>query len=294
MKTNPVVLFLILFLIASPGCEVKKEESVHEPAVAVKAEYPLAVMARSRQLKQDEYLVSLRVTHYASIKVGSHVDVLSVFKDPKSGQATCVTILQNVVVAAMNQNPDLPVVSLRLASEALVRKAALADGAGKIGLLLREENDGRVQKELAKTTRATLLEQTRILALQKTSGSGASGKMRSMTLPMVGAWMAKAGDDVSVLCTLAKSASGEAVVFPLGQNIKVLETYPNHASLALLPREAELLFFASQVGTLHLIHDGQVERGSPFSMRKTKLDSFLESKRLKKLPRGPRDIQIVE
>ena len=294
MNSTPIVLLLVIISIASFGCVVKEEKSVHVPAVAVRVEHPPAATSLSQQLKQDEYLVSLRVTHYASIKVGSHVDVLSVFKDPKSGQATCLTLLQDVVVAAMNQNPAVPEVSLRLDSEALVRKAALADGAGVIGLLLREENDGHVEKELAKTTRETLLEQTRMLALQKTSGSGASGKMRSMTLPMVGAWMAKGGDDVSVLCTLAKSASGEAVVFPLGQNIQVVETYPGYASLALLPREAELLFFASQVGTLHLVHDGQVERGKPFSMEKTKLDSFLESKRLKKLPRGPRDIQIVE
>ncbi|MCK5802615.1 MAG: hypothetical protein KAI66_07275, partial [Lentisphaeria bacterium] len=203
-------------------------------------------------------------------------------------------------VAAMNQNPDVPEVSLRLASEALVRKAALADGAGVIGLSLREEHDTGLEEELAKTTMETLLAQTRSQAMQKirdrmgSSASGVSGKMRSMTLPMVGAWLAKGGDDVSVLCTLAKSASGEAVVFPLGQNIQVLETHPGYASLSLLPREAELLFFASQVGTLHLVHDGQVERGKPFSMQKTKLESFLESKRVKTLPRGPRDIQIVE
>ncbi len=298
MKANPVTFFLVVISIAFSGCDEKMEEPVSVPAMAAKVESPPVVTALSEQLKQDEYMVSLRVEQLGSIKVGSHVDVLSVFRDPKLDQPTGQTIFQNIVVAAINQDSAPREVSFRFASEKLARKAVFADGSTAIGLVLREENDARVEKDFARITTKTIKGGTRYTGLQKirdrlsSSASGKSDKFRSMTLPTRGAWMAKAGDCVSILCTFFDPQAGYQVTFPLGEGFEVLKTYPQQVSLAVLPQEAELLFFGSQVGVLHLVLDGKSEDKPAFSKERTCLESYQDGRR--RVWRGSRRIQIIK
>ncbi len=115
------------------------------------------------------------------LSVGDHVDVISTFKDPQTNELVSVTMLQNVVVLAVEKSTP-PRVSLNVIPEE-AEMLAVAQALGTLTLTSRNAADIDILTERGRATVNTLLsgERTRILqqkrftTIQIIRGTGTGG-----------------------------------------------------------------------------------------------------------------------
>jgi Flp pilus assembly protein CpaB len=232
--------------------------------------------------------VTLSVSGAEHVHAGSHLDLVAVLPDPRTGETVSATLLQSVSVIAVGELTSstdglgLRRVTLELTPEE-GESALLTSHAGALRVSLRNPDafdvleerrtfrtatlfDDALQAELDARQRQVLSEEAALAPGGSTDvGARIHPKLRAFTGVFNGAEEVRQGDHIDVVSTMKDPKMGWVTITPV-QRAAVLAVGPpgtapgptqrfplRQVTVEVLPEQAQLLALAAHTGQLEVL-----------------------------------------